>query len=303
MKPYLHNLTVFIISTGEDTEHDCRLALQAQNCHFTLSAIRNVAPMSAAFQSMPDSCETKYFAQVDADMILDSNAINLLYQEIRRSPIWIYRVSASLYEEGFGVGGAVKCWKNSIFRFARFRDVRTVDRDLAQRLRRFGLLGRHIDKVVGTHRPRHSNFSFYLKTKSDIEKWRYLMRPCSKYALPLMHKILSDDIINRHRVLGALLGTLTSHTQLVRSKNIASERLRFSAIINALKTDQDLTYFNQPLIQQENFLAIFSTVYDDFDSNSSINREKLAKLIANVFCSRDNLNDVDYQDILDALEQ
>lgn len=303
MKPHFNDLTVFIISSGEDTEHDCRIALQAQNCRFRLSAIRDVAPMSAAFQSMPDRCQTKYFAQVDADMILDANAINLLYQEIQQSPFWIYRVSASLYEEGFGVGGAVKCWKNSIFKFTQFRDVRTVDRDLAQRLRRFGLLGRHINRVVGTHRPRHSNFSFYLKTKSDIEKWRYLKRPCAKYALPLMHNILSDDIINRHRILGGLVGALTIHTHLVRSKNIAYERLCFSAILNALKTDEDLTYFNQPLIKQGNFLATFSTVYDDFDSMTSINRKKLAKLIANAFCSRDYNNEFDYQDILDAVDQ
>ena len=64
-----------------------------------------------------------------------------------------------------------------------------------------------------------------------------------------------------------------------------------------------LLILNQPLIKQGNFLATFSTVYDDFDSMTSINRKKLAKLIANVFCSRDYSNEFDYQDILDAVEQ
>ena len=46
------------------------------------------------------------FIQVDADMILNTDAISYLYNEIRKTPFWIYRFSGSLYEEGFGKGGA-----------------------------------------------------------------------------------------------------------------------------------------------------------------------------------------------------
>jgi hypothetical protein len=217
------DLTVFVISTGEETADDCLAALEAQTRKARVETIADVYPMSAAFQAMPDRCETRYFLQVDADMILNEDAVERLHGAIRRSAPWTFQVSGQLYEEGFGVGGAVKCWKRSLFRYFSFHDVRTVDRDLYRRTRRFGLRPRSLKTVVGTHRPRHSPVSELLKAKGDVEKWRYLGRPAGQYALSLVAALEADES-GRDRLLGALLGALTIEPRLSRSKDVRYER-------------------------------------------------------------------------------
>ena len=92
----LNDLTVFIISSGEETSDDCTAALKEQDCTFPIEHIRDVAPMSAAFQAMPDSCLTPYFLQVDADMILKPDAVRKLYNAIHQSPFWVYRIAGTL---------------------------------------------------------------------------------------------------------------------------------------------------------------------------------------------------------------
>ena len=67
-----------------------------------------------------------------------------------------------------------------IFKYFQFNDVRTVDRDFHKRIKRIGLNNKHYKEVIGIHKPRHSIFSNYLKTKSDIEKWKFLKRNYNK---------------------------------------------------------------------------------------------------------------------------
>ena len=107
-------LTVFIIHTNEETLHDCLNSLSEQNCSFNTTIVNNLYPMSKAFQFMPDNCNTKYFIQLDADMIIEKNSIIRLYKIISNTNFFTYRVSGQLYEKGFGVGGHIKCWKKNI---------------------------------------------------------------------------------------------------------------------------------------------------------------------------------------------
>jgi len=216
------DLTIFVISTGEETLDECEDALARQTRRARVERIVDVYPMSAAFQAMPDRCETPYFLQVDADMLLHENAVQRLHDAVRRSPPWVFQVSGQLFEEGFGVGGAVKCWKRALFRAFSFRDVRTVDRDLYRRARRFGLRPKTLQEVVGVHRPRHSEESTFLKAKGDVEKWRFLGRPVERYALPLLDEL--EDGSEPDRLLGALCGALTVEPRLSRSKDIRAER-------------------------------------------------------------------------------
>lgn len=281
---FLQDLTVYVISTGEDTRDDCLKALHAQDCTFTIEHVRGVHPMSAAFQAMPDRCTTKYFTQVDADIILNPDAISTLYEGVQRSAITTYMVSGALFEEGFGIGGAVKCWKRSVFRLAKFRDVRTVDRDLHRRLRRLGLRRRHLTQVMGIHRPRHSDFSLYLKAKSDVEKWRFLKRPGDMYALGVLEEALAAWPADRHRLAGLLLGALSGPARVIRSKDVPLEADRFRKVLGLLGRDEDLSdtvEMNADLADR--IRSAFVAAHDDFRGASRAKRETVVELVFDVF--------------------
>lgn len=82
-KPDLRGvLTVFIIASDEPEYPQCLAALEAQDCSFELETIRNVAPMDVAFQRMLDNCKTRYYIQVDADMILYTDSIRKMHQDM-----------------------------------------------------------------------------------------------------------------------------------------------------------------------------------------------------------------------------
>ena len=300
---YLADLTVFVISSGEETADDCMAALNVQDCTFRIEHILGVSPMSAAFQAMPDRCRTPYFVQVDADMVLKPEAVRKLYSEIRESPFWVYRVAGTLYEEGFGIGGAVKCWKRSLFRFVSFHDCRTVDRELHNRLRWFGLRIKRLDEVVGIHRPRHSEFSHYLKTKSDIEKWRFLKRPASRYALPMIDQILFGDSICGQRLLGALLGALTGPERLVRSKDTTVEKKRFSEILGLLGQDVSLTSLALEGLDRDYLRTAFACAFEDFRGNGLDKRQSLVEIICGIYAARDARHENFVNELLDIVDQ
>jgi hypothetical protein len=211
--------------------------------------------MSEAFNEMHRRSKTPYFVQVDADMILNPNAVQTLYDGVCKSFPWEYAVYGPLYEEGFGVGGTVRCWKRSFFRFFQFRDVRTVDRDLFGRAKRFLLRRKNLKVQMGIHRPRHSNFSEYLKTKSDVEKWRFLKRAPELYALPLFDEIIKNPNENRFKFLGLLAGAMTSMDRVVRSKNIKHEHQELENILKELKLT-NLDQLMNPKIGQKGQISI-----------------------------------------------
>ena len=279
-----NELTVFVVSTGETTMNDCLAALGDQDCVFRIEYIQDVFPMSSDFQAMPDRCKTKYFVQVDADMLLKPHAIRTLYEAVKCSSLREYMVFGRLYEEGFGVGGAVKCWKRSYFRFFKFRDVRTVDRDLFKRTGRWGLRKKSVEGILGIHRPRFSDFSLYLKTKSDVEKWRFLGRSVDQFALGVFEEVMAEYPDSRHRVLGALLGSLTGKSRLDRSKDIQVESDRYKQVLDFLGQDGDLSEV-KPIINDmmDKLRPLFSQCYGVSDNSNLRSRDDLVGAIYEIF--------------------
>jgi len=259
--------------------------------------------MSNAFQAMPDSCETEYFVQVDADMILFPNSISTLYNEIRRSSPLTYMITGSLKERGFGVRGHVKCWKKKVFRWCSFRDVRTVDRDLYKRLRYFGLRQKNLSTVLGEHIPRHSPFSSYLKSKGDIEKWRFLNRPPVRNGNSSFWDIIPRKKLrlcamdnfsefvtcypeSKHQLLGTLLGVLTPEGRFRRSKNINYERILFDKVLNAFQQSEDLPHVATNICGDLQIKKQFVKCYYDSKSSRSVIREAMAFDILRIYCPK-----------------
>jgi hypothetical protein len=278
----LDDVTVFIISTGEETAKDCLEALNNQDCSFKIEHIEDVYPMNAAFQEMPNRSKTPFFVQVDADMILHPFAVRTLYEAIKNSAIFSQIAFGQLYEEGFGVGGSVRIWKKQLFKIFKFNDCRTVDRNLYQRIRLLGIRRKNVKKVLGIHRPRHSNFSDYLKTKSDIEKWRFLGRHSKLYAEDLFDEIVEDLPGKKHQFFGMLLGVLTGSERIKRSKDWQVEKQRFDDVIKEFgyspEEQLQCTHQNDSDLRQ-----LFINCYQDFTTNDIASRERLINRVIDFF--------------------
>lgn len=293
------DLTVFVISAGEDTLDECVDALLQQDCSFHIEHIRDVYPMSAAFQAMPDGCHTPYFIQVDADMILYPHAIRTLYDGIRKSGFFTYLVYGMLLEQGFGVRGSVKAWKRKIFQWFAFRDSRTVDRDLTRRVRRLGFRQRGLGEVLGIHKPYHSPFLEYLKAKSDVEKWRFLKRPVEQYAFNLLSNSLSGFPDTRHPLLGVLLGSLTGWERVACSKDLNLERSRFDRLLGLLAQDEDLSVRNaEKSCTDEKLQHLFASCYS---GQSPSARKEMVMCIYNLY-SQMEFTTVAAQELLDVVD-
>ncbi len=78
MKELISDTTVFVIYSGEQTYQECLQALANQDCDFLIKKIENITPMDRAFQQMIDQCDTEFYVQVDADMILYPHSIRLM---------------------------------------------------------------------------------------------------------------------------------------------------------------------------------------------------------------------------------
>lgn len=73
------DVTVFVISSGEPSLADCHAHLDRQDCRFRREDIAGLTPMNRAFQAMLDRCQTPYYVQVDADMLLEPWAVSTLW--------------------------------------------------------------------------------------------------------------------------------------------------------------------------------------------------------------------------------
>ena len=154
-------ITVFLITTGGPTMDQALAALEAQEmCRFQLKVIRNVAPMSAAFQQMNERCKTPLFVQVDEDMILYPEAIWKLYSSMQASPenTAIYFLSLLDRDLGEPIVG-VKIYRHAATMETPWQDSFSCEMDQIDRLKAAGyridgkfrpMMGSH---VVGEHLP------------------------------------------------------------------------------------------------------------------------------------------------------
>ena len=239
----MSDLTIFVITCGEESLDKCMESIQRQhlggNNKPKVEIIRDVYPVNKAFNQMHKRCKTAYFIQVDADVILHEDALITLYEAMKKSSFMTYATYGQLYEEGFGLGGSVRCWRKSVFNIFKFRDVRTTDRDFYKRAILLGLRTKDVKKTLGIHRPRQSDFLDYWKTKGDVEKWQFLGRRFEKYAEGLYRDLIKDPHGNKYKILGFSLGALTSRERIQRSKNTRVEEERIKSIFNILNTGFD----------------------------------------------------------------
>jgi len=213
-------VTVFVISCGENPNYlDCIGSLNNQNSYFKIKYIKNISPMAKAFQKMIDECDTKYYVQVDEDMILEKNAIETLYNSIKLEGNKVSKVCYMLKDHhlSFDIYG-IKIYNHSIMRgYPYNQNVISCEKEQILRLEADGFSTVMIDKAVGIHSPKWTDKLIFERYFDLMEKWKIYNYSWMKSIPKKLLKIFKDSPTDQN--FYALMGALTS----VMSK----ERLRF----------------------------------------------------------------------------
>lgn len=132
-------VTVFVSTVGAASFTACVEHLDRQDCHFRRVVISRIAPMSAAFQRMLDTCETPYYIQVDEDMLLRPDAVRRLHGLIRDAEADVAMVCAWLWDVHLGRGiQGVKAYRHAIIRRYPYVNVESCEKDQLRRLQADG---------------------------------------------------------------------------------------------------------------------------------------------------------------------
>jgi len=201
-------LTLFVISAGVNPNYeDCIESLKNQTIACKIEIIKDYAPMSKAFQEMLNRCKTKYFIQVDEDMILKPNAVEIMYSAIIRTTSEVSMISHMLHDThlDFNIYG-VKIYKFDIFKNYPFNlNVISCEKEQIERIKNDGYVIRTIETVIGEHSPKWTNeliFERYfdLMEKFKIYKYEWLRNIPNK--LENIYKMNPSEL-NYYAMMGA----------------------------------------------------------------------------------------------------
>jgi hypothetical protein len=148
-------IEAFVLTVGEPTFDKCIKSLESQTMlPAEIHVIRNVSPMSEAFNQMNQQAKRKFYLQVDADMVLERDCIESLYKEIITDNK-IFLVSGKLFDPIFGDHrGDVKLWRTDIVKDYKFENILACDRWMKNKLREKGYKDISLkDRNYGIHKP------------------------------------------------------------------------------------------------------------------------------------------------------
>jgi hypothetical protein len=175
-------VTVFVATVGAPSYAACLAHLHRQDSMFRLEIVEKVAPLSAALQVMLDRCATRFYVQVDEDMLLQPDAIRRLHQAISAAPPSVALHVAPLYDAHLrrAIHG-VKIFRHEIVRRYPFADRESCEKDQIARLQADGYavsrapsskLPADFDDVLGLHGTHWTAESIYERYATLARKLR-----------------------------------------------------------------------------------------------------------------------------------
>ena len=126
----MKDLTFCLITCGEETEQDCLKAIEHVRDRVELIEVRNVFPQIKALQEMTDKVQTKYLVPLDADIILEHEALDRMevaYRKREGDPKWhtiLFPLWDTLTEQQIL---AVKVMRAEILKKYPFHETATPD--------------------------------------------------------------------------------------------------------------------------------------------------------------------------------
>ena len=168
------DITAVICTVGENTLPDCLRSIENQILQpGKIEIIRDIAPMSQAFNEMLARVSTRYFVHVDADMILAPDCVEEMYKAIRQRDT-VFMSSAYLKDDLVGKIPSIKMFDRNIIANTRYRDIIGCDRDFEARVMAQGFSTVTLNRTLGRHLSGASKKAAFQKYKRTMEKCRLL---------------------------------------------------------------------------------------------------------------------------------
>jgi hypothetical protein len=239
-------LTVFLQTIGDPAYEHCKEALKKQTFKkYTLAIMENIYPVCKTMQFMINSCRTKYFVKLDEDVILNPDALEIMYSHIRRAPDEVGMICFNLFDVDFNQPIQGICVYNTEhFKGLTVPNTRTSDMDLLEAAyKRKGTRWVSHTDIMGKHGVYYSFDTIYQRYKSMYEK-------C----------IGSWNIVTQH-----LTKKLDEYIRTGDKKHLFAFLGSVHGIINAPKTkDQELKNYT---LYNTKELEVFKRLFSDLPKN------------------------------------
>lgn len=179
----MKNLTICLITCGEETESRCLSAIEGFKDQVVLQEVRNVCPQIKALNQMVDQVETPYLIPLDADIVLYQNAWERIRVAIDRfdyDPQWhsiLFPLYDTLTERNIL---ALKLMRTKALKEIPFEESATPDINHFRKLTDAGwtCIQRYIEKQpIGDHVVQGHHFCYnkyrdvYLTLRSHGRVW------------------------------------------------------------------------------------------------------------------------------------
>lgn len=235
----LDDTTIFVTTIGDRANFDdCMQHLRAQTVAAPIEVIDRVAPLSAAFQEMHVRCSTKFYVQIDEDMILLPDAIRRLRKSIQAAaeniallcaPLWDCDARCHIY--------GVKIYRAPIVKLFPYRNNASCEIEQLARLRAAGydalVQPLNSSHCLGEHGKHYTPQTIFQRWQRCFQKHRLFGRMpwIEPYAQTLLARYReTGELLHLYAFLGAISGivdsSLPDSEQDWRKQNEAFERLR-----------------------------------------------------------------------------
>jgi hypothetical protein len=246
-------LTIFVIRCGYNPNYDdCISALMSQTVNFELIEIKDKTPMSKAFQTMIDKCQTKYYIQVDEDMILNEDAIEKIYESLDKSDTNISIVAHMLRDVhlDFDIFG-VKGYKHSVLKKYPYNlNIISCEMDQITRMQNDGYEILMVNEVFGQHSPKWTNNLIFERYFDLMEKYKvfgyHWMGELPAKLLQILKNNPSNE--NIYAMMGAMVSMATEDKLRSREKNFNIEDKNFKRIDSLLSKKDFVHIINRNYI-------------------------------------------------------
>lgn len=124
-------VTMCLLSCGEDTESECLDAISEHRGEFVFHEIRNISPQSIALNQMIAQCNTPYLIPLDSDFLLYKGFWNRILTEIEKAKTdskW-HSILFSMWDTlTLKKVRSLKIFKTEVVKQYPYKDVRHPDR-------------------------------------------------------------------------------------------------------------------------------------------------------------------------------